>query len=148
MAVTITVLASGSHGNATVVASSRTRILVDAGLSCKETCKRLRDAGEDPEQLDAILISHEHSDHVYGLPVLARKLKVPIYMTGACNDEWGRSFHNKEERRRQTNLDQLELFAAGRSFEIGDIQVTPFTIPHDAADPVAFTFRTEGVKIS
>jgi phosphoribosyl 1,2-cyclic phosphodiesterase len=148
MAVTITVLASGSKGNATVVASSRTRILVDAGLSCKETCKRLRDAGEDPEQLDAILISHEHSDHVNGLPVLARKLKVPIYMTGACNDEWGRSFHNKEERRRQTNLDQLELFAAGRSFEIGDIHVTPFTIPHDAADPVAFTFRTEGVKIS
>src|SRR5205085_11273512 len=81
MAVTITVLASGSRGNATVVSSSRTRILVDAGISCKETFKRLRAAGEDPEQIDAILISHEHSDHVYGLPVLARKLKVPVYMT-------------------------------------------------------------------
>jgi len=148
MAVTITVLASGSRGNATLVASSRTRILVDAGLSCKETFKRLRAAGEEPERLDAILISHEHSDHVYGLPVLARKLKLPVYMTGACNDEWGRSFHDAEERKRQTNLDQLELFASGRSFQIGDIQVTPFTIPHDAADPVAFTFRMEGVKVS
>ena len=148
MAVTITVLASGSRGNATLVASSRTRILVDAGISCKETFKRLRAAGEEPESLDAILISHEHSDHVYGLPVLARKLKLPVYMTGPCNDEWGRSFHNKEERKRQTNLDQLELFASGRSFQIGDIQVTPFTIPHDAADPVAFTFRMEGVKVS
>ena len=131
-----------------MVASSRTRILVDAGLSCKETFKRLRAAGEDPEQLDAILITHEHSDHVYGLPVLARKLKVPIYMTGACNEEWRASFHKKEERERQATLGQLELFSSGRSFDIGDIQVTPFTIPHDAADPVAFTFRMEGIKIS
>ncbi|HSE49339.1 MAG TPA: MBL fold metallo-hydrolase [Terriglobales bacterium] len=148
MAVTITVLASGSRGNATLVASSKTRLLVDAGISCKETFKRLRALGEAPERLDAILISHEHSDHVYGLPVLARKLKVPVYMTGPCNDEWGHSFHDAEERARQTNLDRLELFASGRSLQIGDIEVFPFTIPHDAADPVAFTFRTEGIKVS
>ncbi len=148
MAVTITVLASGSRGNSTLVASSRTRLLVDAGLSCKETFKRLRAAGEEPERLDAILISHEHSDHVYGLPVLARKLNIPVYMTGPCNDEWGHSFTDPEERRRQTNLDKLELFAAGRSFQVGDIVITPFTIPHDAADPVAFTFRTEGLKVA
>lgn len=148
MAVTITVLASGSKGNCTLLSSSHTRLLVDAGLSCKETLKRLRAMGEDPERLDAILITHEHSDHVGGLPVLARKLHVPIYMTGACNDEWGRSFSDPEERRKQTNLDRLELFAAGRSFQVGDIVVTPFTIPHDAADPVGFTFRTEGIKVS
>jgi phosphoribosyl 1,2-cyclic phosphodiesterase len=148
MAVTITVLASGSGGNCTLVASSRTRILVDAGISCKETFKRLRALGEEPERLDAILISHEHSDHVYGLPVLARKLRVPIYMTGPCNDEWGCSFSDPDERARQTNVDRLELFASGRSFQIGDILVTPFTIPHDAIDPVAFTFHVEGVKIA
>lgn len=148
MAISVTVLASGSGGNSTLVASARTRILVDAGLSCKETLKRLRAAGEDPERLDAILISHEHSDHVYGLPVLARKLRVPVYMTGPANDEWVASFHDPEERARQANLDRLELFASGRSFDIGDIRVTPFTVPHDAADPVAFTFRAEGIKVA
>ncbi len=146
--VSVTVLASGSKGNSTLVASAKTRILVDAGISCKETFKRLRACGHEPERIDAILISHEHSDHVYGLPVLARKLKVPVYMTGPCNDEWGASFSDREERARQTNLDALELFASGRSFTVGDIEVTPFTIPHDAADPVAFTFRTEGMKIA
>jgi phosphoribosyl 1,2-cyclic phosphodiesterase len=148
MAVTITVLASGSRGNGTLVASSNTRILVDAGLSARETCKRLRAAGEDPERLDAILISHEHSDHVAGLPVLARKLKVPVYMTAPCNQAWVGSFHDAEERRVRTHLERLELFAAGRRFAIGDIEVTPFTIPHDAADPVAFAFRVEGAKVA
>lgn len=148
MAVTITVLASGSRGNATLIASSQTRVLVDAGISCKETFKRLRALGEDPERLDAIVISHEHSDHVSGLPVLARKLKVPVYMTGLCNDEWGHSFHDAEERQRQTDLDRLELFSSGRGFQVGDIFIEPFTIPHDAADPVAFTFKTEGIKVA
>ena len=146
--VSVTVLASGSKGNATLVASAKTRVLVDTGISCKETFKRLRASGHEPERIDAILISHEHSDHVDGLPVMARKLKAPVYMTGPCNDEWGRGFHDREERARNTNLDRLELFASGRSFTIGDIEVMPFTIPHDAADPVAFTLRTEGVKIA
>lgn len=148
MAVSVTVLASGSGGNATIVASSQTRILVDAGLSCKETFKRMRAAGEDPDRLDAILISHEHSDHVYGLPVLARKLAVAVYMTELCNYHWGRSFTTREERERQAGLERLEVFASGRPFQIGDITVTPFTIPHDAADPVAFTFRAEGIKVA
>lgn len=138
----LTVLASGSKGNAAVVASSRTRILVDAGLSCRETLRRMRDAGEDPGRLDAILISHEHTDHVYGLPVLARKLQAPIFMTGPANDAWSRAWSE------DGNLDRLELFASGRAFDIGDITVMPFTIPHDAADPVAFTFRSGGVKVA
>jgi phosphoribosyl 1,2-cyclic phosphodiesterase len=142
MPVRVTVLGSGSKGNSTLIASSHTRILVDAGFSCRETFRRLCDAGEDPDSLDAILISHEHSDHVCGLPVLARKIRTPVYMTGATNDAWGRL-----GREQDTNLDRLELFSSGRSFQIGDIAVTPFTIPHDAADPVAFAFRTEGIKI-
>lgn len=143
MSVRLTVLASGSRGNAVLVASSRTRILVDAGLSCRETLKRMQEVGEAPHSLDAILISHEHNDHVAGLPVLARKLKVPVYMSGATNDAWGRASNGED-----TNLDRLELFSAGRGFQIGDIAVTPFTIPHDAADPVAFAFRVEGVKMA
>jgi phosphoribosyl 1,2-cyclic phosphodiesterase len=140
MAVRITVLASGSKGNSTFVATAKTRILVDCGLSCRETMKRLQAAGEDPTRLDAILISHEHSDHVGGLPVLARKTKAAVYMTGACNDEWGGACDDSD-------LDRLELFSSGRAFTIGDIEVQPFTIPHDAIDPVAFTFRAEGVKV-
>jgi phosphoribosyl 1,2-cyclic phosphodiesterase len=143
MSMRFTVLASGSKGNCAIIASSRTRILVDAGLSCRETMKRMVAAGEDPRQLTAILVSHEHSDHVAGLPVLARKLKVPVYMTGATNDAWGR-----DDGDGATHLDQLELFSSGRSFHIGDIQVMPFTIPHDAADPVAFAFRVEGIKVA
>jgi phosphoribosyl 1,2-cyclic phosphodiesterase len=143
MCIRMTVLASGSKGNCAIVASSRTRLLVDAGLSCRETLKRMAAAGEDPQTLTAILISHEHSDHVAGLPVLARKLKIPVYMTGATNDTWGRQCGKK-----QTHLDRLELFSSGHSFQIGDIQVTPFTIPHDAVDPVAFAFRVDGVKVA
>jgi phosphoribosyl 1,2-cyclic phosphodiesterase len=143
MCVRLTVLASGSKGNSAVIASSRTRLLVDAGLSCRETLKRMSTAGEDPQALTGILISHEHSDHVAGLRVLARKLKVPVYMTAATNEMWARQCGKQE-----THLDRLEPFSSGNSFQIGDIQVTPFTIPHDAADPVAFAFRVEGVKLA
>ena len=78
MCMRMTVLASGSKGNSTIVASSSTRILVDAGLSCRETFKRMKAAGEDPEQLNAVVISHEHSDHINGLAVLAKKLGIPV----------------------------------------------------------------------
>ena len=88
--VRMTVLASGSKGNSTVVSSTRTRILVDAGMSCREIFKRMRSAGEDPETLDAILITHEHQDHVQGLQVTARKLGIPVYFTEATHRAWMR----------------------------------------------------------
>jgi phosphoribosyl 1,2-cyclic phosphodiesterase len=88
--VRMTVLASGSKGNSTVVATSRTRILVDAGMSCREIFKRMRSVGEDPETLDAILITHEHQDHVQGLSVTARKLGIPVYFTEATHRAWMR----------------------------------------------------------
>src|SRR5205814_8747666 len=79
--VRICALASGSSGKSTVVATERTRLLVDAGLSFKDTCNRMLAIGEDPFKLDAILVTHEHSDHVGGLPRLAKKLGIPVYMT-------------------------------------------------------------------
>ena len=88
--VRMTVLASGSRGNSTIVASSRTRILVDAGLSCRELVKRMRAVGEDPETLDAILITHEHQDHVQGVSVTARKLGIPVYFTEPTHRAWMR----------------------------------------------------------
>jgi phosphoribosyl 1,2-cyclic phosphodiesterase len=147
MAFRLTVLASGSKGNCSIVASARTSILVDAGLSCRETLRRLHAAGEDPHSLGAILVSHEHSDHVSGLPVLARKTKVPVYMTGATHQAWERQVRDPEAPQ-ASRLERLEVFAAGRSFLVGDITVTPFTLPHDAADPVGFAFAAEGVKLA
>lgn len=144
MGVSVSLLASGSRGNCAVIRSSRTCVLLDAGLSCRETLKRMKAVGEDPRAIAAILITHEHSDHVYGLRVLARKLKVPVCMTGATHQAWSRAARDENGECPAVNL---EAFSAGKSFQIGDIAITPFTIPHDAADPVGFTLRAEGIKI-
>jgi phosphoribosyl 1,2-cyclic phosphodiesterase len=145
MGVSLSVLASGSRGNSAIVSSSRTRILVDAGISCRETFKRVKAAGDDPHTLSAILVTHEHSDHVYGLQVLARKLNIPVFMTGATHQAWAKSVRDADGERPE--LTRLEVFSSGRCFHIGDIAIMPFTIPHDAADPVGFTFRSEGIKV-
>jgi phosphoribosyl 1,2-cyclic phosphodiesterase len=133
------VLASGSSGNAALVASGKTRILVDAGLSMRELRRRLAARGEELEKLDAILISHEHSDHVSGLPVLGRnkELRAAIYLSlrTAPAIDWGEGHP------------RIETFQAGASFRIGDIDVQSFSVPHDAADPVGFRFTAEGVRI-
>lgn len=135
-------LASSSSGNCTFIATERTRILVDAGLSRKEVFQRLRNIGEDPEQLTGIVITHEHSDHVCGLVSIAKYFSrqcspLPLYLsrlTGPAID-WGEF------------TPAVEHFQAGSRFVIGDIEVDSFTIPHDAIDPVGITIRAEGVKI-
>jgi len=143
--VSVRVLASGSKGNCTLVASSRTRLLIDAGLSCRELLRRLALCGEDPAGIDAVLITHEHADHIAGLRVLARRLKVPIYITGATCQEYQRCARDANGQR--VSLERHEAFRSGQSFQIGDISVQPFTIPHDAVDPVGFTFRADGIKV-
>ena len=183
----MTVLASGSKGNSTVLASSTTRILVDAGLSCRELMKRLKAAGEDPASLDAILITHEHQDHVQGLAVTARRLGIPVYLTEPTHRAWARWLTPRkkityaewlEQRKAQAAaaamepdqeekeaaeealseagagaerdpawIPAVEYFQSGNGFRIGDIAVTPFTIPHDAVDPVGFVFEAEGVRV-
>ncbi len=145
MAVSVSLLASGSRANSALVASSTTRLLVDAGLSCRETLKRLHALGERPEELSAILITHEHSDHVAGLQRLAAKLNVSVFLTESTCHAWSRAVRDDEGK--IPELPRREHFASGRTFQVGDIACTPFTIPHDAADPVGFTFRIEGVKI-
>jgi len=119
------------------IRTERTRILVDAGLSKRDTIARLAAIGEQAEQLDAILITHEHSDHVCGLVSLAKQLNVPIYITRltAPAIPWGEY------------TPKLDCFQAGTTFSVGDIDVDSFTIPHDAIDPVGFCFRAQGIKI-
>jgi phosphoribosyl 1,2-cyclic phosphodiesterase len=222
----MTVLASGSKGNSAVIASSRTRILVDAGLSCRELMRRMKLSGEDPHALNAVIITHEHADHVSGLPVLARKLNIPVYFTEATHRAWVRqmtprtniSYKQWLEKTRlekearleaqalahqiaassvedrpdehffasdidvdaidatsdpdgalqaaaaadlcedlpaetkssvrdnPSYLPAVEYFEAGKRLCIGDIDVLPFTIPHDAADPCGFVFEGEGLR--
>jgi phosphoribosyl 1,2-cyclic phosphodiesterase len=142
--VKVTVLASSSSGNSTLVATENTRLLVDAGLSRRETFARLTAAGTEPQSLTAILVTHEHSDHVIGLHRIAKKLDIPVYVSRLTapalfgeGSDWTDGAPEK-----------LELFAAGSNFTIGDIDVASFTIPHDAVDPVGFSFRAQGIKIS
>jgi len=193
------------------VSGGRTRILVDAGLSCRELFRRMTLAGEDPATLDAILITHEHQDHVNGLAVTARKLGIPVYFTEGTHRAWMRWLTPRrqmtyaqwlEQCRKQaaerqaesepnegepdeadvvaedpsakdpaiemevesivansetaaaipqkdpTWLPSVEYFQAGQPLQIGDIAVSPFTIPHDAVDPVGFVFQTEGVRMA
>jgi len=131
------VLGSGSKGNCTWIATERTRLFVDAGLSKRETFARLAAVGERPETCDAFIISHEHSDHVGGLRRLALELGRPIYINEATRRAL--AWHSR--------IKAFEAIVAGDKFTIGDIEVTPFSVPHDAADPVAFTFEAEGLKI-
>ena len=217
----MTVLASGSKGNSTVIASSRTRVLVDAGLSCRELLRRMALVGEDPAKLDAILVTHEHIDHVAGLAVLARRLGIPVYFTEPTHRAWVRMLtprttmsyakwldHLQQEKLSRaaalvptyapaelesvaaisaeaasfdpelnrsddpnallelpvdpdecdpaparakadpTYLPAVEYFRAGHQFSIGDLEICPFTIPHDAADPCGFVFEAEGIRMA
>jgi phosphoribosyl 1,2-cyclic phosphodiesterase len=221
--VRFTVLASGSKGNSSVVTclsatGGSTRILVDAGLSCRELFRRMRMAGEDPSTLDAIVITHEHQDHVNGLAVTARKLGIPVYFTEATHRawvrqvtpqkpvsyaEWAAQYAAKKrmngpqmtgphpppfpgpapdpspdpepvpdpnpipepmpmvaaqdagtaeapqpETPDPARLPSVAYFRAGEAFSIGDVQISPFTIPHDAADPVGFVFTADGVRLA
>ncbi len=133
MAVKFTILGSGSAGNASYVETDETRVLVDCGFSPRQIRQRLATIGRAPENLTAILITHEHSDHIAGLAGIAEKLGIPVYCNRATKEEI--------ERTLGAHLD-FRLFTAGSSFEVGEITVETFSIPHDAQDPVGYLLRT------
>ena len=116
MAVSVSVLASGSRGNCALVATSSTRILVDAGLSGRETFKRLRALGERAEEISAILITHEHSDHVAGLQRLATKLNVPVFLTAPTHHAWSRAVRDSSERARSPNCRSRSISPPAAAF--------------------------------
>ncbi|HEX4120383.1 MAG TPA: MBL fold metallo-hydrolase [Verrucomicrobiae bacterium] len=138
MPVHLTILGSGSGGNCAYLETSQTRLLIDAGFSGKQIRNRLAGIGRVPETLHGILITHEHSDHISGLVGLAAKLELPIY----CN----RLTREAIEAQLQIQIN-ARLFSTGSSFEIGDISVDTFSIPHDAYDPVGFLVHTEAGNI-
>jgi phosphoribosyl 1,2-cyclic phosphodiesterase len=140
----VSILASGSSGNLTLLETERTRILVDAGLGKRETLARLAAVGLDFDHLDGILITHEHADHCNGLPQMLGLWKAPLYVTEPTMDALQRILPETFRKR----LQRAETIQAGQRFSIGDIGVHAFAIPHDAADPIGFTFRTNGTKVA
>ena len=138
MAVTVSVLGSSSSGNCTFIATSRVKLLVDVGFSRTQIAKRLVAIGEALEDIDALIISHEHSDHVKGLASLLKKYDILTFVGEATY----------ESLSLQPVLKKRESIRPGESFQVGDLKISPFSIPHDAADPVAFTLEAEGLKIS
>src|SRR5262245_9673854 len=150
----ISVLGSGSTGNAVLLVANGTRVLVDAGLSAREIARRMNQLGEDPNSLDGILVTHEHGDHVGGLRVLVKDLDCPIYMSAKTHNAYilesrGSDIVNDERRRRADALrDRMVEIDSGRDFRIGQIDFHPFTVPHDAVDNFGFTATHEGVKVA
>ncbi len=140
----VSILASGSSGNITLLESQRTRLLVDAGLGKRETLARLAAIEQCVDRLDGILITHEHTDHCNGLPQMLGLWKAPLYVTEPTLDAMQRILPDTLGKR----LRGVEKINAGQTFTVGDIEVHAFRIPHDAADPVAFTFHTNGVKMA
>jgi phosphoribosyl 1,2-cyclic phosphodiesterase len=136
--VHFTILGSGSSGNCAYLETDDARILIDAGFSARQIRQRLASIGRTPENLNGILITHEHSDHIQGLAALTEKLRIPVY----CN----RATKDAVEYQLQMRLD-CRLFTTGGSFEIGDISVETFMVPHDAQDPVGFLIRSAAGNI-
>ncbi|MBI3211480.1 MAG: MBL fold metallo-hydrolase, partial [Simkania negevensis] len=131
-------LASGSKGNCLYLGTGRTKILIDAGISFKAIKERLSSIGVQLSEIDAILITHEHSDHINGLSLLAEKMEIPVF----ANAETAKGLHSQLK-----TLPRFKIFSTGESFEFGDIEVSPFSVQHDTLDPVAFTFQLEKLKI-
>ncbi len=131
-------LASGSKGNAIYFGSERTKILIDAGLSGRATERKLKEIGVDISEIEAIIITHDHSDHIAGLKVLALKYGIPVF----ANMETAKGIY-------QTlgECPQFKIFQTGEGFQFADIEIHPFSIQHDTADPVAFTLKTADLKI-
>jgi len=150
----VTVLGSGSTGNAVMIATEKTRVLVDAGLSAKQLLERVAAVGEDPSRIDAILITHEHSDHAGGLRVLMKSVKCPVFISEATEYSYygtrkGAQNGASEAVKRQDALkNRTEKIESSREFRIGDIDFEPFTVPHDAADNFGFIAKKDGVRIA
>ncbi len=154
MSVKFTILGSGSSGNCAYLETDGARVLIDAGFNPRQIRQRLATIGRAPENLTAILLTHEHSDHISGLPGLADKLQIPVYCNRGTQDGTIWAFKSRWTSKKEPLLAGLEgtaalknkmdwrLFNTGASFEINDIQVDTFSIPHDAQDPVGFLLRT------
>ncbi|MGH9716627.1 MAG: MBL fold metallo-hydrolase [Candidatus Acidiferrales bacterium] len=143
-------MASGSNGNSTLLETGHTTLLIDAGVGKKELLRRFAALGREfPERVDAILVTHEHSDHSKALAQLARHWNCPAYLTEPTHCKIVEMYaESPENPGRKGTFERIEYIQAGERFEIGDVEINPFRIPHDAADPVGYAFRANGTKIA
>jgi len=138
MTLGFTLLGSGSSGNATLISDGAVNVLLDVGLSGKETVRRLGECGVEPREISAIVVSHEHGDHCRGVTPFARDLEIPVFISEAA---LAASEIRIDEAR-------CSVIRPGVPFDVFGIQFTPFSVPHDAADPLAFCIENEGVKVA
>lgn len=131
-------LASGSKGNCVYLGTPNTKILIDAGISAKAVKNKLEEIQVDLADIDAILITHEHSDHIQGLRVLAFKYGIPVFANSETAKGIVEYFHE---------CPKFKIFSTGETFEFGDLEIHPFSIQHDTSDPVAFTIRLDNLKL-
>jgi phosphoribosyl 1,2-cyclic phosphodiesterase len=134
----LTVLASGSKGNCAYLRGARGALLIDAGLSARETLRRLEAAGGDASLVEAILVTHEHIDHVRGVDVLARRLGVPVYATGGTLEAYSRKCGTSAE---------VRVCRYGEQFVVGDFSIEPFAASHDAREPCGFSIAEGDLRI-
>lgn len=131
-------LASGSKGNCIYFGSKKAKILIDAGISGIATKRKLEEIGVSLEEIQAIVISHDHSDHILGLKTLAFRYGIPVF----ANTETAKGIYAA-----LGCCPQFKIFTTGESFTFEDIEIHPFSVQHDTVDPVAFTLKTGGLKI-
>ncbi len=135
----VCVLGSGSSGNAIYVETPKVRLLIDAGFSGKELGRRLNGLGRCAEELGAILLSHEHTDHIQGVKVLTKRHGIPLYLTEGTHKGAKEALKGSKEFRH---------FSPGQGFPLEDLWIEPFSVPHDANDPVGFNLYLEEKKVS
>ena len=141
MSLHICSLRSGSRGNAVLIFTEKTKILVDCGISGKSVESCLSEIDISPREIDAILVTHEHTDHTNAVGIMSRRYNLPIFANNA-------TFIAMLDKIGNINDDNVKTFRDNSPFEIGDIAVSPFSIPHDAADPVGYSFHSGANKVS
>ncbi len=124
-------LGSGSKGNATLVKSANSLLMIDCGFTIKETIRRLAVLGHQPDDITAILVTHEHSDHIKGVGPFARKFNLPVYLT-----------HGSKQYDGVSKLSSANIINCHKAFEIDDIEIMPVAVPHDAREPCQFVFKS------
>ncbi len=129
-------LGSGSRGNGLLVEHGNTCLLVDCGFSLRATVQRLQALGREAEDLSAILVTHEHSDHIKGVKALSAKYQLPVYMT-----------HGTARHRSVTQVERPQLIRGQDRFDIGEISVQAVTVPHDASEPCQYVFEAAGQRV-
>lgn len=131
-------LASGSKGNCIYLGTENTKVLIDAGINAKTLQSKLAKINVDLSEIDAILITHEHNDHILGLKTLAYRYGIPVLANHGTAKGIVETFHD---------CPKFKIFSTGETFEFGDLEIHPFSVQHDTLDPVAFTIRVNGLKL-